>query len=149
MKPLERATITPLTDAQLEAMVATIRKHSAMSHASAVAFIEDSRAGECWKNDIYTVLKREYEDGVVHLSIRRNDRAAAKDWRHFQQIKTQLLGAEEEAVEIYPAESRLVDAANQYHLWCMPGKRVPMGFEAGLRVGNSDASIGSVQRDFE
>jgi len=28
-----------------------------------------------------------------------------------------IVGEEHEAFEVYPAESRLVDTANQYHLW--------------------------------
>ena len=146
MQKLSRATIRPITDAQYAAMVAVIIEKSDMTAQQAREFIDDSRAGECWMNDIYTVLKREYEDGVVHLSIRRNDRGPARDWRHFQQIKNQLLGEEVEAVEIYPAESRVVDAANQYHLWARPGVRVPFGFATGFRCDESMKAFGSVQR---
>jgi hypothetical protein len=35
------------------------------------------------------------------------------DWRDLQRIKNQLVGPECEAVELYPAESRKVDTANQ------------------------------------
>lgn len=71
-------------------------------------------------NDLYVVIRREMsEDGdTVHLSIRSQDHSANHDWRHFQRIKSELAGKEWEAVELYPAESRLVDTANQYHLWC-------------------------------
>lgn len=146
MKPLEKAVVVPLTDAQLAATVKEVMRNSRMTREEAIEFVHESRAGECWQNTKYTVLKRSYTDGSVHLSIRRNDRAAARDWREFQQIKNQLLGSEEEAVEIYPAESRVVDAANQYHLWSVPGKRIPLGFEVGLKVDNSAPSIGAVQR---
>ena len=37
-----------------------------------------------------------------------------------------------EAVELYPAESRLVDNANQWHLWCVTGFRFPFGFAERL-----------------
>ena len=91
-----------------------------------------------WKNTKYTVTQhpeepgRPVEDGgvgsMIHLSIRRNDRKAGIDWREFQQIKNQLVGSEAEALEIYPAETRLVDGANQYHLWCFPCFKFPFGF---------------------
>lgn len=52
-----------------------------------------------------------------HLSIKRRDKEAIHDWRDLQEIKNQLCGPEFEAIEIYPAEDRKVDSANQYHLW--------------------------------
>ena len=64
------------------------------------------------------------------LSFKRIDRKPIKDWRHVQNIKNDILGLECEAVEIYPAESRLTDTANQYHLWGFtdPEFRFPWGF---------------------
>lgn len=65
----------------------------------------------------------------THLSIKTRDKQAYHDWRDFQRIKNELVGPEFEAVEIYPAEDRLVDSSNQYHLWVLPqGQRVPAGF---------------------
>jgi len=63
------------------------------------------------------------------LAIVRRDRSPCKNWRHFQLIKNQLCGDEREAVELYPAESRLVDASNQYHLHVAPpGCCFPFGY---------------------
>lgn len=60
---------------------------------------------------------------VIHLSIKsRENSATAHDWRDMQRIKNELLGPEVEAVEVFPAESRLVDTSNQYHLFCFPGE---------------------------
>lgn len=86
---------------------------------------------EVWGNDLYTVIVyRDSRNRVSHLSIRRDDREAARDWRHFQQIKNDIAGPDCEAVELYPAEDRLVDMANQYHLWVFPpGFRIPFGFQ--------------------
>jgi hypothetical protein len=53
-----------------------------------------------------------------HLSIKRLDKEPIHDWRDLQEIKNMLVGKQYEAVELYPAESRRVDSANQYHLWC-------------------------------
>jgi hypothetical protein len=65
-------------------------------------------------------------DGVL-LSIRARDRNAAHDWRDFQRLKNELVDPEAEAVELYPAESRRVDSANQFHLWAFPRYRFPFG----------------------
>lgn len=150
MKPLVRAEIIPLTDAQYAANIKSLMAEG-MTRSQAKACIAESMKGECYKNDVYTVIKRE-ADGlggvIVHLSIRRNDRRAQRDWRDFQAIKDQLLGPEEEAVEIYPAQSRLVDTANQFHLWSMRGAQVPFGFRERHVLGNDAVrGTGAVQRE--
>ena len=68
---------------------------------------------------------------VFWLSIRRVDRAAVRDWRHFQEIKNMIFGPRFEAVELYPSSERLVDAANKYHLWVLreSGKQFGIGFQ--------------------
>lgn len=58
----------------------------------------------------------------------------------------ELVGEEVEAVELYPAESRLVDGSNQFHLWCVIGFRFPFGFEERLV---SEDTPGVTQRPFE
>ncbi|MEQ1761608.1 MAG: hypothetical protein ABL984_00550 [Pyrinomonadaceae bacterium] len=109
------------------------------------ALYDPALDGDCFKNDLYTVFRREISPGAVHLSIRRNDREAAKDWRDFQRIKNELAGPEWEGLELYPAESRLVDAANQYHLWCV-SQRIEIGFDE--RCVTDEATIsGSKQRE--
>ena len=67
---------------------------------------------------------------MVCLSIKRRDREPIHDWRHLQEIKNALVGEQCEAFELYPAEERLVDTANQYWLWCFadPTMRLPIGF---------------------
>lgn len=87
-------------------------------------------------NDLYQVhvdvnSHRENILGVpiIHLSIKRIDKEPIHDWREMQEIKNLILGNEVEAVELYPAESRLVDMANQYHMWCLPeGDFFPFGW---------------------
>jgi len=69
---------------------------------------------------------------IVHLSIKRHDREPIRDWRDLQRIKNELCGTTAEACEIFPADDRLVDTANQYHLWCLkPGYQFPWGFNDG------------------
>ena len=90
------------------------------------------RAVAClaFHNSKYNGFALVFEDTSMHLSFKRNDRAAVRDWRHFQAIKNEVAGPQREALEIYPPESELVDAANEYHLWVLPeGLTAPYGFE--------------------
>lgn len=155
MKPLEPAIYNPADRARvISDMRLTFRQNAdAARHlcglgpdateddviASAVAVLDDeTHTAEVWVNDEYQVSvrrfpneRRENGPGLVHLSIRRLDRAACRDWRDFQQIKNQLVGPECEGVELYPAESRVVDTANQFHCWVIddPTFRFPWGFD--------------------
>jgi hypothetical protein len=111
------------------------------------------RKEEVWVNDLYQVSVDRDSDlnrtgtPCVHLSIKRRDKLSMHDWRHLQQIKNELVGPEVEAIEIYPAESRVVDTANQYHLWCFPGQHIPIGWGERLVVDNPGG--GAVQRPRE
>ena len=81
-----------------------------------------------FKNRRYNGWALIFADESMHLTFKRNDRAAVRDWRHFQAIKNEVAGPEREAVEIYPPEAQLVDAANEYHLWILPpGEVSPFG----------------------
>lgn len=86
----------------------------------------------------------------LHLSIKDHDRSARHDWRDFQRIKNELVGPEFEAIEIYPAESRLVDTCNQYHLYVFRTWKPPMGFKSRLVAdGRSGFAPNAEQRPFE
>lgn len=107
---------------------------------------------EVYLNDTYQVnIKRiKWIDGIddklVHISIKRIDKQPIHDWRDLQDIKNQLLGKECEAIELYPAESRKVDTANQYHLWGINDStyRFPVGYSE--RHVDYDSKMGVVQR---
>jgi hypothetical protein len=109
-------------------------------------WVKEEAGGEVFLNDTYQVMKRE-RGGWVHLSVKRLDRGTCHDWRHMQQIKNELVGPENEGIELYPAESRLVDGANQYHIWVLkdPTIRLPVGFDSG-RVVTDSSIAGSVNR---
>lgn len=113
---------------------------------------DDDARGDWFGNDKYVVIRQDIETppgwpDMVWLSIRRQDRAPIHDWRDLQAIKSQLVGPECEGVELFPAESRVVDTANQYHLWVIkdPTQTFPFGFAHGLRA--DDAAGGAVQRE--
>jgi hypothetical protein len=83
-----------------------------------------------WENDTYRVEMAMNGD-FIHLDISRHDARPMINWSEFQQIKNELVGPEHEAVQLFPHEGRLVDTANQYHLWVHkdPNYRFPMGFK--------------------
>lgn len=128
-KPLQRAVALPAS----EQLIAEHMRFAGVSREQALADI-DREADEVtiWKNDLYQVAVRclDAERKVFHLNIRAvNGAAIFRDWRHFQRIKNELIGEECEAIEIYPAESRLVDTSNKYHLIAVadPTFRFPFG----------------------
>jgi hypothetical protein len=104
--------------------------------------------GECFINSRFMVFRRVLQSGlgpVIHLSIKNRDNSAHHDWREFQRVKNELIGEEEDAIEIYPAESRCVDTSNQYHIWCVLGMPIPMGF-AERHVSEKSSVEGLNQR---
>lgn len=168
MKPLQRASIPDSEKALIVADLAhkwiqgdaTVRELIGpdatpetieIQIAKTIQAIANEYCEEVYLNDRYQVAKRTIEDGrMVHLSIKRVDREPIHDWRDLQAIKNMLVGPECEAIEIYPAESRLVDTANQYHLWVFTDEtyRIPVGFTGGRATTNN--TIGkSNQRPME
>lgn len=105
---------------------------------------------ETFVNCKYQVRIRQVPLGIpmVQLSIKRIDQQPIHDWRDLQRIKNELVGPENEGVELYPAESRLVDAANQYWLYVAADPKLcfPIGFTQ--RWVNNISEHGSVQRPF-
>lgn len=81
-----------------------------------------------WQNGWFAVLDRDLATpiGLVrHLAI-RNAFHTEISWTDKQWIKCQIAGDDAFAVEIFPAKNRVIDAANMYHLWVLPG-RLPFG----------------------
>lgn len=130
--PFERAAMPAATR---KAAQAAMREHS-ITYAEAKAMLEQLAKTEAFLNSRYQVnIDRHAPNGfgmeIVHLSIKRLDKRPIHDWRDLQRIKNELLGTEIEAIELYPAESRLVDSANQFHLFAFPaGVIVPIGWTA-------------------
>lgn len=135
-----------------EELIARMKGHHTITLEEATREVERLKLQEIWINSIYQVnilrLKPNETKGpeLIHLSIKRRDKDTCHDWRDFQRIKNELVGPEFEAVELYPAESRLVDTANQYHLWVIndPTFRWPFGF--GERLVIKESGGGATQR---
>lgn len=83
-----------------------------------------------YKSRAFVATVRHTESGFPYWISFRDHRSTADvhDWRVMQGIKNALVGPEAEAVELFPAESRLVDESNQFHLWCFP-EQLGFGFE--------------------
>lgn len=108
-----------------------MRLYSLDREAALARLAKHDAACKWYVNDLYQIEVKEMTHGFLHLNIRRRDGGVIHDWRHLQQIKNELVGEECEAIELYPAESRLVDTTNKYHLWACtdPTFRFPVGFE--------------------
>jgi hypothetical protein len=109
---------------------------------------------EIWFNDVYHVTVRRHSGdpvfgtygGMIQLGINTHEGTARHDWRDFQAIKNQIAGAETEAFELYPADSRLIDPSNYYTLWCFPDLgRIKVGLNF-RRVRDADEALAAQRR---
>jgi len=103
------------------------------------------------RNSRYRVVMRRAQaldtgPDVIHISIKRLDQRSHIPYRECMRIKDVLCGEEYEGVQLFPARSREVDAANHYHLWLRddPTYRFPFGFTERLV---SDVSVDGVVQE--
>ncbi len=85
---------------------------------------------------------------MFEMNTLRKDRQPIFDWRHVQLIKNQIVGDEFEMVQLFPAESRLMDTANQYWFYGFsdPKEKFPFGYDSRSVSG---PETGLSQRTFE
>lgn len=80
----------------------------------------------CWSNEnlialVYD-LKRTPLGDAIPIGVRRVDGKPVRPTFHdMQRVKNQLAGSDATAVEVYPPENDLVDAANMYWMLVFPG----------------------------
>lgn len=71
------------------------------------------------RNKVFSVLDRDVGTArhlaISSLSERR------PTWYEMQRIKDELAGPGATGVEVYPPADELIDGANMYHLWVLPG----------------------------
>ena len=135
--------------------IARIREHARATGASeedVQRVYEDIEKNEpIFRNSRYQVNVRDNGD-MIHLSIKRLDKRppCIERFRDFQRIKNELVGPECVALEVYPAESEMVDTSNQYHLWVFkdPTYRLPFGL-GNRRVVLTESHAGARQLPFE
>ena len=137
-------------DQEVRAALAASSEVAARARLQAM-YKQDDGFYEVYLNDMYQVAVYDRENpktNVIHMSIKRCDRQTIHDWRHLQEIKNLLIGPNHEAIELYPAEDRRVDAANQYHLWVWkdPNFRFPIGFPTRCVKDTDETVPGAVQR---
>ena len=134
---------------------ALVAQHFGLSEEAAQRQLDKllPQLNNVWINNIYLVFitTGDVPEGYVHLSIKRLDRKPIHDWRDLQRIKTELVGPECEGLELYPAESRLVDVANQFHLWVCtdPTKTMNLGMHGARQVNYEDHVGTSRQRPYQ
>ena len=132
-----------------------------LSYAEVKKQQEYDTGAEVWENDVYLVLKKDADKSNMllntkapdawYLSIKRIDQQPIWSWRDLQQIKNELVGEENEGFMLYPRESRVVDAANQYHLFVFKEKQtaMPYGFNGGRVITNKNPLTGGKQEPRE
>lgn len=91
---------------------------------------------EFWENNVYHANCVRFETDWpmgggpwAIIGITANNQTALHDWRDFQRIKNDIVGPDWEGVELYPAESRLVDPSNRFYLWCVPKGVLRFGYD--------------------
>lgn len=102
---------------------------------------------EVYLNDTYTVTVQDAVQAEMvntdtdagwpamwYLSIKRTDREVIWDWRELQEIKNLICGKDNEGFQLFPAQDRVVDTANQYHLFVLKEAKlcIPVGFPTGM-----------------
>lgn len=103
-------------------------------------------------NDDLEIRVKRFDSGwplgggrYAEIGICWSDGGFNHDWRTFQWIKNCVVGKEWDAVELYPAESRLIDPSNYYILWACPS--INLGMRLGRRIIGADFAI-APQRPF-
>lgn len=154
LQPFQRGTLSHITLDEFREIFKNVIPEDEVKD-----FYEDLQKEEIWANDEYQVNIRKnipaFENQILlwHLSVKRVDKEPVHDWRDLQEIKNMLVGKEYEAVELYPAETRKVDSANQYHLWVfyreVTSNEIPvLPFGWTDRYVKEDTIMGGKQRKF-
>lgn len=93
---------------------------------------KSKRVGNGWFGEMdrcFVDLENEYcvmvrtiatEWGLVEHACIRNTPNTDIPWIEKQRIKNEIFGIDRTAIEVFPAESQLVDDANMYHFWVLP-----------------------------
>ncbi len=71
-------------------------------------------------NDVFVAQERRLTDGTRHFMISSLSQIRPT-WWETQRIKNDLAGPEATAIEVYPPQAEVVDGADSYHLWVLPG----------------------------
>jgi hypothetical protein len=129
MAPLVKET--PPTDEDIDLRVSRANASEAVKARLRERFKRMFAENDLYENDVYLVMitQRDCPAGMIHLEICRKDNEPVRSWPALQRIKNELVGPECEGVELFPAESRLIDTVNAYHLWVYTDTKDRFPFE--------------------
>jgi hypothetical protein len=131
MKPLLK--VNPPTREQVSERVTRLQASDEVKSSLLARFVRMFSDSDLYENESYQVLvsQKDCPSSMVHLAVSRQDDKPVHSWSDLQAIKNQLCGPESEGVELYPAESRLLDISNTYHLWVFTNTkdRFPFGIK--------------------
>ena len=89
-----------------------------------------------WRSRDYLVQAYSEQDQITRLSIAKTTMQAngrwveGLSWDELQEIKRQVGLGDQWAVEVYPADAKIVDVASMRHLWIVPVDLVPFAWGA-------------------
>ncbi len=83
-------------------------------------------------SDDYQVAIRALDDDLLHISVKRRDRDVLLSRYDLVEIATRFAPRGTIPVELYVSETRVVDTANQYHVFTVPEARAPWGTRTSL-----------------
>lgn len=109
-----------------------------MTFGEAMKLVERDTKDRNVGNEIYSIAVGDDFAPWKHLSWKRHDKAAVRYWSHVLAMKDQIVGRDVEALELFPSEARLVDTANQFHLFACPPAEWQIPFGLGLDPDRSD-----------
>jgi hypothetical protein len=97
-----------------------------------------SQISAAYRNDWIAVMVRSVHSDLLGIMV---DHAAIRTalcaefrWRELPRIKDEIFGKDRMAVQVYPRQVDLIDAADMYHLWVFPlGYRFDFGLGNGQR----------------
>lgn len=80
------------------------------------------KPNQVWRNNHHSVQVYRSERMILGIlmdkwMIRRNDSEPIKYWHEIQNIKNEVIGEEQQAIQVFPKASELVDVANMYWLF--------------------------------
>ena len=87
--------------------------------------ITSEKVIEAWRSRNFFVAVYRERDGIERLSINRTTAtkkswADGISWEELQRLKRECGRGDLDAVEIFPADSDVVNVANMRHLWVLP-----------------------------
>ncbi|ANH49077.1 DUF7694 domain-containing protein [Tritonibacter mobilis] len=72
------------------------------------------------RNRVFCVLDRMDFSGARHLAVSSLSEIRPT-WREMQRIKDEIAGPDATAIEVYPPHAEIVDQADMFHIWVVPG----------------------------